>query len=148
MDKKKAFLLIQSVLCILIALLLAVFALIIYFKGVAAKAADPTAWIYSRELAGKYILPMLPLFAVTLIMALAGIFMGIRDEKQDLPVKDVEMKKNTSEGESVKRGKDKIIRLVILAVALIFIVIGILNGSARDVLFKAVTICTECVGLG
>ncbi len=36
--------------------------------------------------------------------------------------------------------------LVVAAVALI--VAGVLNGSARDVLYKAITICTECVGLG
>ena len=91
---------------------------------------------------------MIPLFAVTLVMAITGIIMGIRDDEQDLPVKDVEMKKDTSEGTSGNTGKDKIIRLVILAVAIVLIVAGIANGSARDVLFKAVTICTECVGLG
>ncbi|MBR4502489.1 MAG: thioredoxin [Clostridia bacterium] len=28
------------------------------------------------------------------------------------------------------------------------IIAGALNGSALDVLVKAITICTECVGLG
>lgn len=36
--------------------------------------------------------------------------------------------------------------IIVAAVALI--VAGIFNGSARDVLHKAITICTECVGLG
>ena len=36
--------------------------------------------------------------------------------------------------------------IAVAAVALI--VAGALNGSARDVLYKAITICTECVGLG
>lgn len=40
-----------------------------------------------------------------------------------------------------------IIRGLLLAAAAL-IVAGILNGSARDVLYKAITICTECVGLG
>ena len=42
----------------------------------------------------------------------------------------------------------RIIRCVILVVAVTFIVMGILNGSAYDVLTKAVAICTECIGLG
>lgn len=38
------------------------------------------------------------------------------------------------------------ILLVVAAIGLI--VAGVLNGSARDVLYKAINICTECVGLG
>ena len=40
------------------------------------------------------------------------------------------------------------LQIVLIAVAVIFIVIGVFNGSARDVLYKAINICTECVGLG
>lgn len=42
----------------------------------------------------------------------------------------------------------KTVRFAVLAVALIFIVVGIFNGSANDVLTKAIKICTECIGLG
>jgi hypothetical protein len=38
------------------------------------------------------------------------------------------------------------IALVVIAIGLI--VAGVINGSARDVLYKAINICTECVGLG
>ncbi len=41
-----------------------------------------------------------------------------------------------------------VLRLTIIAVAVIFIVLGIINGGASDVLIKAVNICTECIGLG
>lgn len=37
---------------------------------------------------------------------------------------------------------------VILILAVIFIILGIFDGGAKDVLVKAVNICTECVGLG
>ena len=40
------------------------------------------------------------------------------------------------------------VRLVILAVAVIFIIIGIQNGRMTAVVNKAIRICTECVGLG
>lgn len=41
-----------------------------------------------------------------------------------------------------------ITRCVLLGVAVCFIVLGILNGGMKDVLDKAVAICTECIGLG
>lgn len=40
------------------------------------------------------------------------------------------------------------LRWVILAVAVIFIIVGIRNGSMSAVVNKAIRICTECVGLG
>ena len=40
------------------------------------------------------------------------------------------------------------LRFVLLAVAVIFIIIGIRNGSMMAVVNKAIRICTECVGLG
>ncbi len=39
-------------------------------------------------------------------------------------------------------------RVIVIAVALIFIVLGIFNGGMSDVLSKAINICTECIGLG
>ena len=36
----------------------------------------------------------------------------------------------------------------LFAAALLLIVLGVLNGGARDVLAKAVRICSECIGLG
>lgn len=39
-------------------------------------------------------------------------------------------------------------RLVMLGVAVLFIVLGVMNGGWYDVLVKAINICTECIGLG
>lgn len=39
-------------------------------------------------------------------------------------------------------------RIAILVVAITFIITGIINGGAADVLKKAINICTECIGLG
>lgn len=41
-----------------------------------------------------------------------------------------------------------IARLVLLCLGILFIVAGVLNGGSRDVLIKAINICTECIGLG
>jgi len=40
------------------------------------------------------------------------------------------------------------IRIALAVVAVIFIVVGVVNGGAEDVLKKAIAICTECIGLG
>lgn len=39
-------------------------------------------------------------------------------------------------------------RIAILLVAILLLVIGLLGGGFKDVLTKAVNICTECIGLG
>ena len=40
------------------------------------------------------------------------------------------------------------VRASVTALALVFIVLGIMNGGMADVINKAVKICTECIGLG
>ena len=40
------------------------------------------------------------------------------------------------------------VRLVLAGAAVVFIVLGVMNGGLRDVLVKAINICTECIGLG
>lgn len=41
-----------------------------------------------------------------------------------------------------------LIRVFLYALAIGFIVLGVMNGGLRDVLIKAINICTECIGLG
>lgn len=41
-----------------------------------------------------------------------------------------------------------VVRGIVFTVAVAFIVAGVLNGGARDVLVKAINICTECIGIG
>lgn len=41
-----------------------------------------------------------------------------------------------------------IVKCGVGAVAVLFIILGIVNGSMADVLTKAINICTECIGLG
>ena len=40
------------------------------------------------------------------------------------------------------------VRAAVLCVGLLFLALGIANGGMRDVLVKAINICTECIGLG
>ena len=41
-----------------------------------------------------------------------------------------------------------LVRRILLAAAVVFVIMGIYNGSMKDVLIKAIRIGTECVGLG
>ncbi len=50
-----------------------------------------------------------------------------------------------TENPPAKKGK---LQVILLVAAIVLIIAGVLNGSALDVLYKAITICTECVGLG
>ena len=40
------------------------------------------------------------------------------------------------------------VRGAVFTLAVTFIILGILNGGARDVLIKAINICSECIGIG
>jgi hypothetical protein len=95
MSKRRAFLIVQATLCILIAVLLAVFAIRIFMEGSAWQAAGhPSDWIYTREKAGGALLAVLPLFCVSAAMTVIGVVKGIKDEEAEKPVQDVELARN------------------------------------------------------
>ncbi len=41
-----------------------------------------------------------------------------------------------------------VLRVLVFALAVTFLILGIVNGGAGDVFMKAIKICTECIGLG
>ena len=150
MSKNKVFLIIQSVLCIALFVLTALAAVRLYRAGIAYRAdGHPTAWIYSREAVGAALRPLIPLFFLTVGVTVAGAILKIRDDKQDKPVNDGGLMtvKPASLTEK-KPANAQIIRIIVLILAVVLIIAGIYNGSMRDVLYKAIKICTECIGLG
>jgi hypothetical protein len=56
--------------------------------------------------------------------------------------------KTKLKSDDLKSGKLRNIRMALLALAVVFIIAGVFNGSMEDMLIKAINICTECVGLG
>ena len=140
MEKKKYFLILQSIICVLLAVMLITAVLGVYRRGMAAHAEDPLAWIFSREIAVQAFRPIAPLFFAGIGLAAAGWFLGVRDENSLRPVKGGRVENKASDG--------KKIRTILLIAAIVLIGAGIFNGSARDVFGKAIKICTECVGLG
>ena len=256
MNRKKALLIVQSLLCVALVVLLITATLGIYREGLALKAENPLSWIYTREKAAAALRPVLPLLVLGLVMTAVGLVLGIRDESAEKGVQDTECLRDLTAArvaapggemqaerakqkrllyggwavfalcmvpillylsngehfpngelepmfyalighvlpwialglaalmistvlqeksmqreiqaakEQIRREKDAgvspegekkaekprlgagTLRLVLLVLAVVLIVAGVYNGSARDVFGKAVKICTECVGLG
>ena len=75
----------------------------------------------------------------------SGIQSGIRTEPgADCLEKDLKSNRAQAGNPKVKRT----LRIVLTLAAIIFIVLGVMNGSAKAVFTKAANICTECIGLG
>lgn len=154
MTRKKVFLIVQAALCALVAGLLASAALRLYLGGVALSAeealSDP---LFTREKAGSSLLPVLPVFLVSLAMTIAGIALGVRDENADRPVREAWLLRDLGDiqrfaaCQATARGA-QYLRAAVFALAAVLIVLGILNGGLEDVLAKGAAICTECIGLG
>ena len=91
--------------------------------------------------------------------SIAGAVMGICDENDDKPASaDAcgDGMKRAAEAQAAKKpeeaaaGKGRMykIRLAVLVVSVICIIAGMVNGNMKDILIKAINICTECIGLG
>ncbi|MCR5734828.1 MAG: hypothetical protein K6G22_09510 [Lachnospiraceae bacterium] len=264
MAKTRIFLTVQSVICVLAVIMLITAAAGIYRDGMAKKAEDPTAYVYTREESAKAAMPGVTVIVIGLLVTVSCAVLGIRDENADKPVNDDEITrdlicmrvsepdeamkkerklqkklktgalvtfficmipvfvymvnpahfaqsdrdgleqvmgalvlhilpwtviglgclitsglflqksmkreceaakkhieeekkegKTVSAGDSqslykgqIPDGKQKIIRIAVFVLAVIFIIAGIANGSMEAVMIKAINICTECVGLG
>ncbi|MBQ8136465.1 MAG: hypothetical protein IJ174_03435 [Clostridia bacterium] len=152
MTGRRTFLIVQSVLCALVAGLFAAAALTLYFDGAAKQVAGALFdAIYTREKVGAKLLPILPLFFAGIGMTVSGLILGIRDERpnvldekllRDLAgIRDRAVRQNAAP-------KETCARYAVLALAAVLIIAGILNGGLQDVLAKGITICSECIGLG
>ena len=255
-NKNKVYLIVQSVLCVVVCVMLAAAAIMIYRDGLAQKAADPLSWIYTREKVAAALVPVMPVLILGVILTVVGLIMKITDANADKPAKDTEwqrdtvisrvatpssemkaersrqrklnyggwaafalcmvpiliyitngnhfpngdlepvflaliahtlpwtliglgilmistvlqeksmereilaareqiklekaggVKPETDGGKGRQADRARFLRIALLIVAVMMIVAGTFNGSARDVFGKAVKICTECIGLG
>ena len=141
MTKNKIFLWIQTALCALIAVLLAVAAVRIFLDGSAYQAAGhPSEWIYTREKVTAALMPILPLFLLSFAMTVYGLVKGIEDEEADKPVQDVERTRDLvcarvaqpSEEMAKERALQKKLQLggwIGFAVCMIPILLYITNGA-------------------
>ena len=141
--KGRILLIAQTVLCIVIAALLIAGAVDLYLDGSARRAENPLESIYTAEgAAQKARVIAVPGILFLCVLAVSFIT-GLKSPDAHAPAKGIQPPETGPEEKKVR-----MIRTVIVAAAAAFILAGILNGSALDVLVKAINICTECIGLG
>ena len=154
MTGKRTFLVVQSLLCVLTAGLLAAAALSLYMDGAAGQAGGDLFYpMFTRERAGAKLLPVLPVLFCALGLTAAGLMLGIRDERADQPVRDEKLLRDLGSirDRAVHQTAPRrqiVLRIAVIALAVCLIIAGILNGGPEDVLAKGATVCTECIGLG
>ena len=105
-----------------------------------------SAPIYSREIVFSRLRPLLWMFPFYIVLALATAFSGrrMRFSKSGYTFP----KLCRMPGRDIAKAKLHFFRIAIMVCAVFFILLGVMNGGARDVLIKAINICTECIGLG
>ena len=143
MGKEKIYLILQTVFCILFAVFLAAAAVFIYEEGAVRKSEDPMESIYTPENVTEKLGMAVPFVLAAAGFLAAGLVLGVKDVKAEKPKGPGKAVRPKAEGKS-----GRILQAVIIIAAIVFIFMGVLNGSARDVLIKAITICSECIGLG
>ncbi len=144
MTRKKVYLLIQTILCILLCALLSMAVIRIYREGVEVqKAGDYLAWIYTREKAAERFAPISPLFFGAIGFMIAGLVLGLKDDRLDQPVPDAEVMRDLYSrkvtaptpqmtAERVKQKKLRTIGLIAAAVCAIPVIIYMVNPAHYD----------------
>lgn len=98
--------------------------------------------VFTRENVGALLLSLVPIFVIYGLLVVAAFvaqaMSGSKGDTDPTP-RPVRYTDGPRQGAA---------RLVLGALALLFIILGVMDGGARDVLIKAINICTECIGLG
>lgn len=144
MTRKKVYLLIQTILCILLCILLSIAVIRIYREGVQVqKAGDYLAWIYTREKAAERFAPISPLFFGAIGFMIAGLVLGLKDDRLDQPVPDAEVmrdlySRNVTDptpqmtAERAKQKKLRSIGIAAAAVCAVPVIIYMVNPAHYD----------------
>ncbi|MBR6229225.1 MAG: hypothetical protein IKQ97_05760 [Eubacterium sp.] len=140
----------QLVLCVAYVVFMSIQAISIYVAGAEARAIDPRAQIFTPEIVADALLKGLPLLIAAIAVTIIAAILGVRNkEKPFAEAGRVVSDPGVMESREKNRSKAvPIVRCTVLVIAVAFIILGIFNGGADSMLTKAITICTECIGLG
>ena len=143
-DLYKIFLSVYAAAC---CLLLSLQCILLWARGNAAGNRDAAGQLLSPVISREKIAAMLrvstPLLIGFLIAALLGCLLNTLQPASKTALR--------STGPMIPKSgvpAQRVIRIILFAAAILLIVLGIINGGMRDVLIKAIMICTECIGLG
>ena len=105
-----------------------------------------TSWDLEMVM-GQMLVHTLPWIIVAFGAVIAASFVCRRSMEREIALlKGVSGNKAPETAE--KPSRVLYVRIALYALAAVLIVLGINNGGMRDVLIKAINICTECIGLG
>lgn len=100
--------------------------------------------VYSREIVEERLTAIAPVLYVYLAVVVIGLILQTAGRKQQKTPTA-----NRLADAAAPSGKSfPVWYLVLYIAAAALIALGIFNGGLRDVLIKAINICTECIGLG
>lgn len=149
MRKRKAFLIVQAALCVLLVALLATGVIGIYAGGVRASASGPSGAVFTREKIGSVLAVAAP--AAIALIALSIAF-AVANRRGAFGREPARTSRNAFAADAPKRReadrRTALVRTALLAAAVLLIALGIANGGMRDMFRKAILICMECVGIG
>ena len=114
-------------------------------------ALQPDAF-HQSQINGSMIRNMSILFgciAPAAVWAGFAAYRGIRSMEAEIALlKTVPAEAKITPAKETGKDRMAVIRIAVIAVAIICLIYGFCTGGTADVLTKAVNICTECVGLG
>lgn len=97
---------------------------------------------------GSMMLHVAPWVAVAFGALCAASHLATNSVQREIALlKTAPQEKSQTRDETITKSP-AVVRIVLYAAAVILIVLGVMNGGLRDVLVKAINICTECIGLG
>lgn len=109
-----------------------------------------TSWDL-EQLMGQLVLRILPFVVLAFAIMIAASFLNLRSmerEMEAIKAADTKPAAKTEKAQQCTGKRTNLVRIALFAAAALFVVLGVTNGGMRDVLIKAINICTECIGLG
>ena len=120
---------------------------VLFLQGTAAVAAHEAEAVFTREQAGGMLRLFLLPAVLLAVLLIAAALMGRKQTKREWdgrPMAALDQATPICARQSPNARRT----WLALAIAAGLIAAGIWNGGLRDVLIKAINICTECIGLG
>lgn len=101
-----------------------------------------------EQVMGQMLLHVVPWVVAAFGVVLAAACALGRNVNREIEALKGHVGQGKPEAPAPRRLPVGLLRGSLYTVAILFIVLGVMNGGLRDVLVKAINICTECIGLG
>lgn len=140
MTRKKVYLIIQTVLCVLLVVLLSRAAIRIFQEGSEAVLKNPLAYVYTPEAVAREFAAIAPVLFVSIGMAAAGLVLGVKDDQSDKGVPDVRTRRDLIVGrisvpgerirvEQAKQRKGKLMGWLAFGAFMVPVLLYVMNGA-------------------